>query len=217
MTRTATANAPCWRTERRLAGTSSGLIAGVDEAGRGPWAGPVVAAAVAFSGRNRPGGLNDSKKLTPEQREALYQDILDSAWVACTVIDVGEIDRLNILQATLLAMTNAVTQLSCSPDAILVDGNRLPTLSRHAVAVVNGDSLCPSIAAASIVAKVTRDRLMRSLAETFPGYGWHTNMGYGTRQHARALTEFGVTEHHRRSFAPVRLALAGHAGARLDA
>jgi ribonuclease HII len=198
---------PCWDVERELAGCGAGRIAGVDEAGRGPWAGPVVAAAVIFRSGAAPEGLNDSKKLSALQREALFNEIRDCAAVGVGVVSVEEIDRINILQATMAAMRGAVAGLCELAEAVLIDGNRCPKLEQRAVAVVKGDARCPSIAAASIIAKVTRDRLMQELAIVFPNYGWCTNKGYGTRDHSEAITRFGVTEHHRRSFAPIRAAL----------
>jgi ribonuclease HII len=208
---TGTAGYPCWDKEAKLAGCRRELIAGVDEAGRGPWAGPVVAAAVIFRTRRRLGGLDDSKKLKPEQREALFDRILDRAYVGIGIVAVEEIDRINILQATMAAMRIAVEQLAGASLTVLVDGNRCPELPHKAVPVVSGDALCPSIAAASIIAKVTRDRLMTELGEDFPDYGWCNNKGYGTPAHSQAITRFGVTSHHRRSFAPIRAALEGKA------
>ncbi len=200
---------PTFRAERALAGRDCHLVAGVDEAGRGPWAGPVVAAAVMFAKGKAPKGLHDSKLLSAERREDLYAAIRDTAWVGVGIVSVEDIDRVNILQATFLAMIEAVASLCASPELVLVDGNRCPALTQRAMPVVEGDRRCPSIAAASIVAKVTRDRMMRELAETFPGYSWHTNKGYGTAAHAEAIAKLGVTNHHRRSFAPIRSALAG--------
>jgi ribonuclease HII len=200
---------PSIETEHRLAGSSRTLIAGVDEAGRGPWAGPVVAAAVIFPTAQMPEGLDDSKRLTAERRDVLHDVIVECAIVGVSIVEVCDIDRLNILQATMQAMCEAVARLAWMPDTVLVDGNRPPQLSQRTVCVVEGDQLCPSISAASIVAKVTRDRLMVDLAQEFPVYSWHTNKGYGTRCHADAIAQFGVTAHHRRSFAPIRSALAG--------
>ena len=203
---------PSIRTERALAGQGARLVAGVDEAGRGPWAGPVVAAAVIFPDRKPPKGLNDSKLLTAERREELYVSIYEAGLVGVGIVSVEDIDRVNILQATFIAMRIAVAGLSDEPDVVLVDGNRCPSLSQRAVPVIEGDRLCPSIAAASIVAKVTRDRLMCELAGDFPGYLWHSNKGYGTPAHAQAITVLGVTCHHRQSFAPIRSALGRTAG-----
>ena len=203
---------PSIRTERALAGQEARFVAGVDEAGRGPWAGPVVAAAVIFPDRKPPKGLNDSKLLTAERREELYLTIRQAGLVGVGIVSVEEIDRVNILQATFIAMQIAVAALSREPEIVLVDGNRCPALSQRAVPVIEGDRLCPSIAAASIIAKVTRDRLMCGLAGDFPGYHWHSNKGYGTPAHAQAITLHGVTCHHRQSFAPIRSALGRAAG-----
>ncbi len=178
-------------------------VAGVDEAGRGAWAGPVVAAAVILDPRTIPDGLDDSKKLSPARREELMAHLLAVARTGVGRASVGEIDRLNILEATLLAMARAVEALPAAPAHTLIDGNRIPVLACPATAVVRGDATCLSIAAASIVAKVTRDRIMSSLAPGLADYGWQRNAGYGTREHARALERHGVTPHHRRSFAPV--------------
>jgi ribonuclease HII len=200
--------APDFTAERSLIGADSGAVAGVDEAGRGPWAGPVVAAAVILAEETVPKGLRDSKLLSAAQRERLFDTIRETAEVGVGIASVEDIDRLNVLQATFLAMKRAVEALRTAPGTALIDGNACPPLGRvRAVAVTGGDRLCPSIAAASIIAKVTRDRLMTELAESFPGYGWHANKGYGTREHSGALARLGVTPHHRRSFAPVRALL----------
>lgn len=209
MGKTGQIRGPSFRRERSLAGAEAMAVAGVDEAGRGPWAGPVVAAAVIFASGRAPRGLNDSKLLTPEERARLYNAIRKVAIVGVGIVEVDEIDSINILQATFLAMAQAVAALSAAPDLVLVDGNLCPRVPCRAIAVVEGDRLCPSIAAASIVAKVTRDRLMVDLAQSHPEYSWCSNKGYGTRQHADAIIRFGVTPHHRRSFAPIRSALAG--------
>jgi ribonuclease HII len=182
----------------------SGVVAGVDEAGRGPWAGPVVAAAVVLDRGNLPVGLNDSKQLSEAARERLFGAIIASARHGIGQASVAEIDALNIHWATMLAMERAVAALGMAPDHVLVDGNRLPKWRHAATAIVKGDALSCSIAAASILAKVTRDRLMVGLDAEFPGYGWAANKGYGTALHARGLAELGVTPHHRRSFAPVK-------------
>jgi len=181
-----------------------GTVAGVDEAGRGPLAGPVVAAAVILDPANIPPGINDSKKLTRRRREALFTAITDGAVVAHGIADVAEIDRLNILQATMLAMGRAVAGLTVMPAMVLVDGNRCPDLAIPARAVIRGDAMSLSIAAASIIAKVTRDRIMAELARRYPDYGWERNAGYGTAEHRAALNLVGISPHHRKSFAPVR-------------
>ncbi len=182
-------------------------VAGVDEAGRGPWAGPVVAAAVILPPGGAPDGIDDSKRLSRARRAELYGRLRATAAVGIGEAGVDEIDVLNVLRATMLAMRRAVEALGTRPAHALVDGNRLPDLSCPAQAVVRGDSRSLSVAAASIVAKETRDRTMRRLARAYPGYGWERNAGYGTREHARALEALGPTPHHRRSFRPVREAL----------
>ena len=184
-----------------------GLIAGVDEAGRGPWAGPVVAAAVILDPENIPAGLNDSKALDADAREIAFARILASALVGIGISGVARIDRDNILQATMHAMGQAIGALGTAPGLALVDGNRLPRLDCAARAIVKGDAKCLSIAAASIVAKVTRDRIMVVLGAEFPGYGFERHKGYGVPEHKAALARLGVTPHHRRSFKPVQLAL----------
>ena len=183
-------------------------VAGIDEAGRGPWAGPVVAAAVILPADRAPDGIDDSKRLSRERRAELYERIQAAATIGVGEASVGEIDALNVLQATMLAMRRAVEALGTSPSHALVDGNRLPDLACPARAVIGGDSRSLSIAAASIVAKETRDRIMRRLARLHPGYGWERNAGYGTPEHARALAALGPTPHHRRSFRPVREAVS---------
>jgi ribonuclease HII len=185
-----------------------GHVAGVDEAGRGPLAGPVVAAAVILDVTRTPAGLDDSKKLSAARRAALFDYVMAQAQVGVGIVHVEDIDRINILQATMLAMRRAVAALPAGCDAVLVDGNRSPDWPHRTQTVVGGDARCLSIAAASIIAKVTRDRLMTHLAGQHPGYGWDRNMGYGTAEHLVALARLGVTVHHRRSFAPVRNALA---------
>lgn len=177
--------------------------AGVDEAGRGPLAGPVVAAAVILDRRRVPHGIDDSKKLDEATRETLYARITRVAGWGVGVVDVEEIDRLNIYHATMLAMHRAVDALGVEPGMVLVDGNALPKWHYPARAIVSGDALSRSIAAASIIAKVTRDRIMHQHHETWPGYGWRQNKGYGTPEHREALTRLGPTPLHRRSFAPV--------------
>jgi ribonuclease HII len=197
---------PSFRFELRC----EGRVAGIDEAGRGPLAGPVYAAAAVID-RTRAARkllriIDDSKKLTLEQREEAYEAMIASGVVQFAVAEasVEEIDRINILQATYLAMRRAVQALTEQPEVVLVDGNRAPPqLGCRAETIVGGDAHSYSIAAASIFAKVTRDRYMHALALTYPGYGWETNRGYGSRQHLEALSLLGPTPHHRRSFAPV--------------
>lgn len=185
-----------------------GPLVGIDEAGRGPWAGPVVAAAVVLDPDNLPVGIADSKQLDADQREVVFQRIKAQALaVGLAVADAERIDRENILNATLWAMGEAVKQLVLKPRLALVDGNKLPRLSFPARAIVKGDAKCLSIAAASIMAKVTRDRIMIELARTCPGYGFERHKGYGTPEHKDAITRLGVTPYHRRSFKPVQLAL----------
>lgn len=182
----------------------SAVIAGVDEVGRGPWAGPVTACAVILDPMTIPDGLNDSKKLSAKRREALTAEILSCAQVSIAHASVAEIDRLNILQASLLAMRRAIEGLPRVVQFALIDGNRIPAdLPCPAEAVVKGDGKSLSIAAASIVAKVTRDEIMVALAQQFPGYGWEKNAGYGTKLHQAGLRNLGVTPHHRRSFKPI--------------
>ncbi len=198
-----------------LEATHQGLVAGVDEAGRGPLAGPVVAAAVIFD-RSEPlppalADLNDSKQLTADSRGELFRALQQAAqrglaWFAVGLAEVREIDRLNILEATKLAMRRAVMALPQSPDCALIDGNQPPALPCQVEAVVRGDGKSLSIAAASIIAKVTRDHLMRVLARFHPGYGWHRNAGYSTAEHLAGLDLLGPSPHHRTSFAPVSAA-----------
>ena len=187
---------------------AGGRVAGVDEAGRGPLAGPVVAAATILQAHAIPAGIDDSKKLSRARRDALFAALHATAHIGIGIADVAEIDRLNILGATMLAMWRAVQALPEPPDLALVDGNRLPRLGCPARAVVRGDARSLSIAAASICAKVTRDRIMAELARQYPGYGWERNAGYGTAEHRAALGRLGVTAQHRRAFAPVRAAMA---------
>lgn len=186
-----------------------GLIAGVDEAGRGPLAGPVVAAAVILDDLKPIKGLADSKQLTAKRREKLYDEIRAKA-LCCSIAEasVEEIDRLNILHATMLAMQRAVAGLRLKPHKVLVDGNRLPPLDVLAEAIVSGDALVPAISAASILAKVTRDRQLEALDQRHPAYGFAKHKGYGTAQHLQALQQLGPLPEHRRSFAPVARALA---------
>ena len=203
-------------------GAASGRwVVGIDEAGRGPWAGPVTAAAVwldpaRLSAAFR-AGLDDSKKLTRARRDAIFLEMTAAAGaedpplaLALGEASVAEIDRLNILQASLLAMRRAVAGLGFAPDAALVDGNRDPGLACPATTVIGGDRKCLTIAAASIAAKTSRDRLMARLADNNPGYGWERNAGYGTAAHRDALRRLGVTAHHRRSFRPIAELLNGN-------
>ena len=179
-------------------------IAGVDEVGREPLAGPVTAAAVILDPARIPEGLNDSKKLTAKRREALYDQIMQVAQVSIAEASVEEIDRLNILRASHLAMERAVAGLVIPPDHVLIDGNMIPRgLSISSEAIVKGDTRSLSISAASIMAKTWRDRGMWDLAQQFPGYGWETNAGYPSKSHKLALQNLGVTPHHRQSFKPV--------------
>lgn len=180
-----------------------GIIAGIDEAGRGPWAGPVVASAVVLDPENTPQGLRDSKTLSEKRRGELAAAIWEFAKVGLGVASVEEIDRLNILQATLLAMSRAAANLPLRPTACIVDGKIKPKLRVPAYTVVKGDGKSLSIAAASIIAKTTRDRMMRKLAREFPQYAWEKNKGYGAPAHREALEAHGVTPHHRKSFAPI--------------
>ena len=179
-------------------------LAGVDEAGCAPLAGPVVAAAVVLDREKFPRGIDDSKKLDLDTREAIYGRLQRVARIGVGIASVEEIDQINIYWARMLAMTRAVEALGFEPAWILVDGNATPRWERPSKAVIAGDAKCRSIAAASIVAKVTRDRIMAEHAETYPGYGWETNRGYPTPEHIRALDTLGLTPLHRRSFAPVR-------------
>ncbi|MEM8656348.1 MAG: ribonuclease HII [Pseudomonadota bacterium] len=181
-----------------------GHVAGVDEVGRGPLAGPVTAAAVVLDVASIPEGLDDSKKLTARKREAVWGAILDSADVSVAHASVREIEELNILRASHLAMERAVAGLRVQPDHLLIDGTMLPRgLALPATPIVRGDARSLSIAAASIVAKICRDRIMVDLAQQHPGYGWETNMGYPSKSHRLALENLGLTPHHRRTFRPV--------------
>ncbi len=204
---------PDFAIERRC----EGVVCGVDEAGRGPLAGPVVAAAVVIDRQRLRGelrrGLDDSKALSRAARESCYQALYAAAGSGRVRIGVGaastgEIDAINILRASLLAMARAVARLGVAPDIALVDGNVAPLLPCAVKTIVKGDALSLSIAAASIVAKVTRDRIMHALAWRHPGYGWERNVGYATAEHGDAIRRLGVTPHHRRSFEPVRLAVS---------
>ncbi len=191
---------------------AGGVVCGIDEAGRGPWAGPVVAGAAILTpaclGADWVAGLDDSKKIRPARREKLFDLLLGEAATGVGSASVAEIDSLNILQATMLAMARAVENLvrdhGVTPGLALVDGNRPPVLACPVQCVIGGDRKSLSIAAASIIAKVTRDAIMADLALAHPQYGWQKNAGYGTQEHRRALAANGVTAHHRRSFAPIR-------------
>jgi ribonuclease HII len=202
---------PHYRHERKI----DGPVAGIDEAGRGPWAGPVVAAAVVLNPGKIPRGLNDSKQLTPDVRAALFDKIMTSALaVKAVAIEVEEIDRLNIYWATMKAMRETLEGLAVAPVHVLIDGNRSPKEMPCSVqTIIDGDTISQSIAAASIIAKVTRDRLMCALAERYADYGFERHKGYGTRIHADALLRLGPCPEHRRSFEPVRIALEIQAGA----
>ena len=196
---------PTDRYERRARRRGATLIAGVDEAGRGPLAGPVVTAAVIFDGRRFPNDLNDSKRLPAAERERLYGEIMATGTVSIAIASRARIDRMNILRASLWAMSRAIAGLARAPDHVLVDGNMLPPgLTCTAEPIVGGDGLSVSIAAASIIAKVTRDRLMANVGRAFPGYGFEDHKGYSTPNHFEALRAHGPCPHHRQSFAPVR-------------
>ena len=194
---------PCFKLERPFPMP----LAGVDEAGCAPLAGPVVAAAVILDRVHFPRGIDDSKKLPIEAREAIYGRLAKVAAIGVGIASVEEIDELNIYWARMLAMSRAVAALGIDPAWVLVDGNATPRWERPSKAIVAGDTKCRSIAAASIVAKVTRDRIMADHALTWPGYGWERNRGYPTPEHIRALDALGLTPLHRRSFAPVRMRL----------
>lgn len=179
-------------------------VAGVDEVGRGPLCGPVTAAAVILDPERIPDGLNDSKKLSAAKREHLFDAIVTSARVGIGHASVQEIDQINILQASHLAMMRALAELGADVDYVLIDGNRAPkALTLPHDCLVKGDARSCSIAAASIVAKITRDRIMTALDAEFPGYGWAKNAGYPTKEHLDALSQLGITPHHRCSFKPV--------------
>jgi len=204
-----TKSGPDWSAEAAMLKAERGFVCGVDEVGRGPLAGPVVAAAVILKPEKIPAGLNDSKKLSEKKRNALYDLIMQEA-VAVSVAEatVAEIDQINILQASLLAMRRAVERLDMVPGGALVDGNKDPNLGLPTRTLIKGDGRSLSIAAASIVAKVFRDRLMKNLAKDFPDYGWEQNAGYGVVKHMAALKLVGASPHHRRSFAPIRKILS---------
>ncbi|MEM6902259.1 MAG: ribonuclease HII [Pseudomonadota bacterium] len=200
--------APDFAFEDEARNNGARIICGVDEVGRGPLAGPVIAAAAILPGAMPEAllkRLNDSKKLTAKARDEIYEQLIDLADYGIGRAEADEIDRINILQASLTAMTRAMAALTQAPDYALIDGNKLPRdLPCRALAVVKGDSRSLSIAAASIIAKVTRDREMATLAETHPHYGWERNAGYGTAEHKAAIAAHGLTPAHRRSFAGCR-------------
>lgn len=185
----------------------NGPVAGVDEAGRGPWAGPVVAAAVILDPSKIPADLDDSKVLDEDARAFLYNRIMKVADVGVGIAEIERIDRDNILGATLWAMSEAVAALSSRPKLVLIDGNKAPRMAIETRTIIKGDAKCVSISAASIIAKVTRDRIMMALARDFPGYGFERHKGYGTPEHQAAISRLGVCALHRRSFKPVQLAL----------
>ncbi len=213
MRRTDSINRPSFELESTLIQLGDSPVAGIDEAGRGPWAGPVVAAAVILNPQKIPAGIADSKTLNADDREVLFTRITETAAVAVAIAEPDRIDRINILNATLWAMRQAVLKLDTSPTVALIDGNRTPNLECQTRAIVKGDSKCLSIAAASIIAKVTRDRIMTEYAASFPGYGFERHKGYGTPEHKKALSRLGPTPIHRRSFKPVQLALTLSASA----
>lgn len=194
---------PNWQYETPF----NGPVAGVDEAGRGPLAGPVVAAAVILDEHNIPAGLNDSKKLSATVREKLYNEIMQCGYVGIGMAEPEEIDRINILAATMIAMGRAVSDLPVRPVAVLIDGNRAPVLNIPTQTIIKGDSKSLSIAAASIIAKTVRDRIMKQAALRFPGYGFAGHKGYPTKIHREALLEIGPCPLHRYSYAPVKTAL----------
>jgi ribonuclease HII len=199
---------PCFKLEK----IHPEPLAGVDEAGCAPLAGPVVAAAVVLDRVHFPRGIDDSKVVPAKEREAICARLYKVAKVGVGIASVEEIDRLNIYWARMLAMQRAVDALGFDPAMVLVDGNRCPKWQRPSLAIVDGDAKCRSIAAASIVAKVTRDRIMAEHAIDYPGYGWERNKGYGTPEHHQGLERHGLTPLHRRSFAPVRAMLEGAGG-----
>lgn len=200
---------PDFSIEKDYITNGQSVVVGVDEVGRGPWAGPVVAAAVCLDSENLPVGATDSKKLSAKKRELLCEEIKQKAKWSIAEASVEEIDQLNIREATLLAMERAVSGLNLSVDHVFVDGNALPhkLQTKTAECVIKGDSKVLSIACASIVAKVYRDSMMAELAKTYPHFAWEKNAGYGTKAHREGLADFGVTEHHRKSFKPIQAML----------
>ena len=198
-----TTHVPNFNLEQQAIATYGKHVAGVDEAGRGPLAGPVVAAAVILDAKNIPDGIDDSKRLSETKRQHLFQILPKIAYIGIGIGDVKRIDRDNILNATLWAMKEAIEQLAIPPDSALIDGNKCPTCKMPCQAVIKGDSRSLSIAGASIIAKVTRDKIMTDLDQQFPHFGWAQNKGYGTKAHKSALLQYGITPHHRRSFKPI--------------
>jgi ribonuclease HII len=199
---------PCFDLEAAMMDQYEGPVAGIDEAGRGPWAGPVVVAAVILNPDRIPEGINDSKLLTPEVREDLYDEIMATSCVSVAIGQVKRIDRDNILQASLWGMRAAFRGLQVPVASALIDGNIVPKrFPGTARAIVRGDALSLSVGAASIIAKVTRDRIMVKLSRRYRHYGWDSNKGYGTPEHAVAVKKHGVCTHHRKSFSPVERAL----------
>ena len=184
------------------------LIAGVDEVGRGPWAGPVYSAAVILDISKIPAEINDSKKMSEKKRDEIYSRIVSEHHYSIGVADVNEIDELNILQASLLSMKRAITNLHLNPDFVLIDGVHRPNLDIDSENIIKGDSKSLSIAAASIIAKVERDRFMKKIDEEYPCYNWKKNKGYGTKEHQNALNIHGISKHHRKSFSPIRKILS---------
>ena len=198
------ADLPTYQYERKLQSKGYSTIAGVDEVGRGPIAGPVYAAAVILNPNHIPVGLNDSKKLSARKRNLISEEIMKHADVSIASASEREIEEINILRASHLAMMRAIDGLKSTPNHILIDGNLIPRdLTIPATAIIKGDARSVSIAAASIVAKISRDLIMCDLGQQFPGYGWDKNAGYPTLQHLNALQDLGVTPHHRRTFKPV--------------
>ena len=179
-------------------------IAGVDEVGRGTLAGPVVAAAVILDYKNIPNGIQDSKKISKKNRELISKHILETSIVSIEYATSDEIDTINILKASLLAMKRAIKKLKKKPTHILIDGNKLPEIKNYKLkSVIKGDQKIPSISAASIIAKVTRDKMITKLAKKFKGYKWDQNYGYGTKHHLKAIKDLGITSHHRKKFSPI--------------
>ena len=188
--------------------TYDGAVCGVDEVGRGPWSGPVVACAVVLKNGTLPDDiltvLDDSKKLTAQKRQALYEPLMQHCHFSIGQCSVDEIDELNILQATMKAMKRAIKGLNVPIVGALIDGNKIPDLNIPAQAIIKGDSISISIAAASVIAKIYRDTLMQELALQYPHYGWESNAGYGTKKHIEGLEKHGITQHHRKSYAPIK-------------